>query len=309
MGVASLWSAVRRPGARSGIDASVPLRLTVVLSTYQQPEWLEKSLWGYARQRLRDFELIVADDGSSEETAQVVERCRDALSAEVRHLWQEDRGFRKCRILNKAIRAARGNYLVFSDGDCIPRRDFLVAHAAAARPGRFLSGGYVKLSEEASRKIDRASVDSQRAFSARWLGTGGHPHSLRKLRVPDWTRRPTDLLAAGRPTWNGHNVSAWRSDVLAVNGFDERMGYGGEDRELGERLENFGVRGLRVRYRALCVHLEHPRDYVDADGLAENLAIRCRTQVERRTWSPYGIDKSALPRPVQGRRERPSERG
>ncbi len=271
-----------------------------MLSTYQQPEWLEKSLWGYARQRLRDFELIVADDGSSEETARVVKRCRNALAAEVRHLWQEDRGFRKCRILNKAIRAARGNYLVFSDGDCIPRQDFLAAHAAAARPGRFLSGGYVKLSVEASRKIDRASIESQRAFSARWLGRGGHPHSLRKLRVPDWTRRPTDLLAAGRPTWNGHNVSAWRSDVLAVNGFDERMGYGGEDRELGERLENFGVRGLRVRYRALCVHLEHPREYVDADGLAENLAIRRETQAERRTWSDYGIDKSAPPHPVEG---------
>lgn len=265
----------------------------MVLTTYQQPEWLEKSLWGYVGQRLRDFELIVADDGSSDDTARVVEQYRNAPGVRVRHLWQEDRGFRKCRILNKAIRAARGNYLVFSDGDCIPRRDFLAAHAAAARPGRFLSGGYVKLSEEASQKIDRASVESQRAFSARWLGTRGHPHSLRKLRVPDWTRRPTDLAAASRPTWNGHNASAWRSDVVAVNGFDERMAYGGEDRELGERLENFGVRGLRVRYRALCVHLEHPRPYVDADALAENLDIRRVTRAERRTWSAHGIEKSA----------------
>ncbi len=270
------------------------MRITVVLSTYQQPEWLEKALWGYVRQQMRGFELIVADDGSTEDTARVVEKYGDAPGMELRHVWQEDDGFRKCRILNKAVAVAAGDYLVFSDGDCIPRADFLAAHAALARPRRFLSGGYVKLSEEASRRIDRASVDSGRAFSARRLGQGGL-RSLRgaaKLQVPDWARPAADFAATTRATWNGHNSSAWRRDLLAVNGFDERMAYGGEDRELGLRLEHMGVRGLQVRYRALCVHLEHGRSYVNAEALAKNRAIRRETRAKRATWTPFGIAPS-----------------
>lgn len=267
------------------------MEISVVLSTYQQPEWLEKALWGYARQRLLGFELIVADDGSASETAAVVERWRRARAFDLRHVWQEDEGFRKCRALNKAVAASRGDYLVFSDGDCVPRADFLAVHAALAAPGRFLSGGYVKLSPEASRRIDRAAVDSRKAFRARWLGrgaTGGFGRSF-KLRASAWARRTADCLTTTRPTWNGHNASAWRQDVLDVNGFDERMGYGGEDREMGERLENLGVRGLQVRHRAVCLHLEHARSYVDREVLARNEAIRQETRRARATWTPFGI--------------------
>ena len=274
--------------------------VSVVLATYQQPEWLEKSLWGWARQRLRGFELIVADDGSGSETAGVLERWRGAGAFDLRHVWQEDKGFRKCRALNKAVAAARGDYLVFSDGDCVPRVDFLAVHVALAAPGRFLSGGYVKLSPEASRRIDRAAVDSGLAFRARWLGPGatsGFGRSL-KLRAPAWTRRTADRLTTTRPTWNGHNASAWRQDVLDVNGFDERMGYGGEDREMGERLENLGVRGLQVRHRAVCLHLEHARGYVDREVLARNQAIRRETRRARATWTPFGIS-SAPARPAK----------
>lgn len=270
------------------------MRITVVLSAYQQPDWLEKSLWGWSRQRFRGFELIVADDGSTEDVAHVIEKHRDEAGMELRHVWQEDDGFRKCRILNKAVAAATGDYLVFSDGDCVPRSDFLAVHASLARPGRFLSGGYVKLSDEASRRIDRSSVDSGGAFAAGWLGRRGvrNLRGAAKLRMPEWARPAADFLATTRPTWNGHNSSAWRRDVEAVNGFDERMAYGGEDREMGLRLENLGVRGLQVRYRALCVHLEHERSYVDAAALAKNRAIRNETRAKRATWTPFGIAPS-----------------
>ncbi len=272
------------------------MRITVVLTTYQQPEWLEKTLWGWARQRLRDFELIVADDGSTSETAAVIDGRRGG-GFDLRHVWQEDKGFRKCRVLNKAVAAASGDYIVFSDGDCVPRHDFLAVHATLARPGRFLSGGYVKLSAAASRRIDRASVDSGRAFSPRWLGRGAVPGAGRaaKLRTPRWVCRAADRLTTTRPTWNGHNASAWRRDVLAVNGFDERMGYGGLDRELGERLENLGVRGLQVRYRAVCLHLDHARSYADPAVLAQNRSIRRETRRNGTTWTPFGIAPAGQP--------------
>ncbi len=266
----------------------------MIVSTYDSPEWLEKVLWGYLVQSHREFELLVADDGSSHATARLLERFRDSGLA-LRHIWQPDRGFRKCRILNKAVRASRGAYLVFSDGDCIPRADFLAVHAGLARKGRFLSGGHARLSRSASLAVARADVSSQRIFRPSWTGSHGvlDLKSTAKLGLPRFAAPVADRLTTTRATWNGGNASGWREDVLAANGFDERMGYGGEDREFGERLENAGIRGTQVRYRAVCVHLDHDRGYKDLDRIRQNKAIRRKTRSERLTWTPYGIDQHA----------------
>ena len=269
------------------------MHLAVVLSTYQSPEWLEKVLWGYLNQQHRDFELVIADDGSTEETAGMVARYADR-GISMRHIWHKDDGFRKSRILNRAIVAARGDYLVFSDGDCIPRADFLAVHAALATKGRFLSGGYVKLSMDVSRAIIRGDVEAGRAFSVPWIRSRGARGRRRmaKLAVPSFAAAAADRLTTTRPTWNGHNASGWRADIVAVNGFDERMAYGGQDRELGERLDNAGVRGYGIRYRAICVHLDHDRGYANLGSIRQNKAIRRHTRLKRVTWTPFGIDKS-----------------
>ncbi|MDP9348746.1 MAG: glycosyltransferase, partial [Gemmatimonadota bacterium] len=134
------------------------MRASVVLTTYNQPRQLELVLRGYAVQTRRDFQVVVADDGSGEETREVLERLRRETGLDLLHVWHEDRGFRKCTILNRAILAASGDYLVFSDGDCIPRRDFVEAHLRLAEPGRFLSGGYLRLSPAVSARITPADV-------------------------------------------------------------------------------------------------------------------------------------------------------
>lgn len=267
------------------------MTVSVVLSTYRSPKWLEKVFWGYMSQSRRDFELVIADDGSGEETARVI-RAHSGSVIPVRHVWQRDDGFRKSRILNKAIVAARGDYLVFSDGDCVPRRDFVAVHAARAAKGRFLSGGYVKLPGDVSRAISREDVESGRCFAVRWIRSrGGRGYRrMAKLAVRGWAAAAADRITTTRPTWNGHNASGWRSDLIAANGFDERMGYGGQDRELGERLENAGVRGHTVRYRALCVHLDHDRGYADLDTIMHNKAIRRETRARGITRTPFGID-------------------
>lgn len=268
------------------------MHVSVIVSTYNAPEWLEKVLWGYASQRHRDFELIVADDGSTGETARVL-HAHATRGLPVRHVWQEDDGFRKSGILNKAIAAARTDYLVFSDGDCIPRADFLRVHAALARPRRFLSGGYVKLPMALSRAITRDDVTQGRAFSSSWLRARGGPglRRLAKLALPPAAAAAADRLTTTRPTWNGHNASGWRRDILAANGFDERMQYGGQDRELGERLENAGIRGVQVRHRAVCVHLDHPRAYATAESIARNRRIRRATRAQGIPRTPFGIDQ------------------
>ena len=274
------------------------MRLSVIVSTYQSPEWLEKVLWGWNAQSHRDFELVVADDGSGPETARLLERVRPRLGFPLRHLWQEDKGFRKPRILNKAVVDARNPYLVFADGDCVPRADFLAVHAALARKGRFLSGGAARLSMVASKAVNRASVESGEAFTMRWVRAAGGCglRAAAKLSAPAWARAAADLLTTTKPTWNGGNASCWAADARAANGFDERMAYGGEDREFGERLENAGVRGKCVRYRAACLHLEHARDYVDEAGEARNRRLRRRTRRDGAVRTPYGIDRNGSPR-------------
>jgi hypothetical protein len=98
-----------------------------------------------------------------------------------------------------------------------------------------------------------------------------------------------DAITTTRPTFNGHNASVWKASLYRVNGFDERMGYGGLDRELGERLCNAGVRPRQIRHRAVCVHLDHQREYVSLPHLQRNLLIRENTRRERLAWTDFGI--------------------
>jgi glycosyltransferase involved in cell wall biosynthesis len=264
---------------------------SIVFTTYNQPDWLEKTLLGFAAQDRHDFEVLVADDGSGEETRARLEALSPRLPYAMRHLWQPDDGFRKCEALNGAIRAAASDYLVFTDGDCIPRRDFVSTHLRLRAPGRFLSGGYYKLPMDISRTIDADDIASGRCFDLDWLRSRGLPRRARDTKL--WARGPVatlfDALSTARASWNGHNASGWKADLERVNGFDQRMGYGGEDRELGERLENAGIRGKRIRFRAIALHLDHPRGYVREDVIARNNAIRDRTRETRSTWTPHGI--------------------
>src|SRR5262245_85520 len=120
------------------------MKLSVIISTYNNPKWLEKVLWGYESQTHRDFEVVIADDGSGEPTRELIEKFKKESSLQIIHVWHPDDGFQKSAILNKAIVASTTDYLVFSDGDCIPRNDFLEVHAQNLSPGHFLSGGYFK---------------------------------------------------------------------------------------------------------------------------------------------------------------------
>ena len=265
--------------------------VSVIFSTYRQPEWLRKVLCGFATQTHKDFEILVADDGSGEETAEVIRSARRSAGLEIDHVHQRDAGFRKCRILNKAIVRARGAYLIFTDGDCIPHPEFVARHLQLAEPGRFLSGGLLRLPLGLSHRIATDDISSGRTFSARWLRAHGMPLTYKLLKVGAGLRfgAALDRLSPAAAGWNGHNASGWRAHILDANGFDERMGYGGEDRELGERLANAGIRGKRIRHRIPCLHLDHRRGYVDPDVRAANLAIRGETRRAKRTRTGHGI--------------------
>ncbi len=267
---------------------------SVIFTTYNHPKWLEKTLWGFAAQTYRDFEIIVADDGSGPETGEVIERMQNEIEIPLRHLWQEDDGFQKCRILNKAVVASRGEYLIFTDGDCIPHPDFVKNHVELARENTMLSGGYFKLPLDVSRAITKEDILNGNCTRPGWLLRHGVPFTpkLAKLFSHPLIGAVLDALTVTRATWNGHSSSTWKKHVLEVNGFDERMQYGGQDREFGERLMNLGIKTRQVRYRCSCVHLDHRRGYARPESIARNKAIRQHTRQNRLTRTAFGIDSS-----------------
>lgn len=254
----------------------------VILSTYNQPAHLERVLWGYARQTFKDFKLVIADDGSRPETREIVSQLRRQTGLAIDHVWHEDDGFRKTVILNRAILATDAEYLIFSDGDCIPRDDFVALHMRHAEPECFLSGGAVRLSQELTERITVEDVKAGRATEPGWLRSHGwRPgrHRLRLVRSRQLARL-LDAITTTAATWNGNNASTWRRHLLKVNGFDMDIGYGSEDRALGARLENLGLRGKMVRFRAPLVHLAHGRPYRDPEVVEQNRLLRKQIQRE-----------------------------
>ena len=272
---------------------------SVIFTTYNQPAALEKVLWGFAVQTHRDFEVVVADDGSGPETRALIDRVRSDSGRRIVHVWHEDIGFRKTEILNRAIVASSGDYLIFTDGDCIPRNDFVEVHVTEAEQGRFLSGGYLKLERAVSEAITVDDVRSQRFADVDWLAAHGWSNLRARLRLTRSRGLATllDAVTPTKPTWNGHNASTWRNAIFAVNGYDLDMAYGGLDRALGETLENSGIRGKQIRFRAPCLHLWHERPYVDREKWERNRAVRRQIRSEGWTRAKRGL--AELDQPVR----------
>ena len=272
------------------------MNIAVIISTYNSPAWLEKVLWSYHFQTDQGFELVIADDGSTNETRDLIADFATRSHLVVKHVWHEDKGFQKTKILNKAIMATQAEYLIFTDGDCIARADFVAVHRSHAQARYFLSGGYYKLNDAVSHAVTKADIEAGRVFSNPWLQSQGQAKTLKRLKLIQsvWLRKLLDFITPTKATWNGMNSSGWRSDIVAANGFDERMQYGGEDRELGERLLNAGLRSKQIRYQAICVHLDHARAYVKPDMLVINAQIRAETQRKRATVTPHGLAESKV---------------
>ena len=136
------------------------MKISVIITTYNAEEWLRKVLIGFSVQTETDFEIVIADDGSTEKTKQVLDEFSSKFKYPIVHVWHPDEGFQKSKILNRAIVKSNSDYLLFTDGDCIPRKDYIAVHLKFKEPGYFLSGGYFKPPMAISQKISEEDITS-----------------------------------------------------------------------------------------------------------------------------------------------------
>jgi glycosyltransferase involved in cell wall biosynthesis len=246
------------------------MKTAVIVTTYNRPDALAAVLEGYCAQRDREFELIVADDGSTEETKSIVAAFERREAYPLRYVWQEDRGFRAAAIRNRAVAATTADYVIFTDGDCIPSVGFVEAHRRLAEPGFFLGANRVLLASALTQRVlaERVPIHTWGwvQWAAVWVRRGVN-RLLPLLVLPDGSFRKW------RPDrWEGIktcNLSAWRKDLIRVNGLDESyQGWGLEDSDLVIRLLHAGVKHKSARFAAPVFHLWHQDQ--DRRGLPDN---------------------------------------
>jgi glycosyltransferase involved in cell wall biosynthesis len=265
-------------------DPAFP-RVSLILATYEMPKHLALVFEALKRQSMRDFEVILCDDGSGEETRKIIEEFRSQAPFHIEHIWQEHKGFRKCRMLNEGLRKSRGAVFVFLDGDCVPHRDYIRDHFENQEHGFYLAGRRVELGEEISYELTRRDVRA--GFfdypSLRLILSKGTEHLNRCFRVSCGFLRK--LLGMEKIVdLKGCNYSVPRKVLFDLNGFDEAYeGYGREDTDAEIRFQNYGLKIKSLKGLALQFHVWHPRrEFTPAnEGLLESAKLTKRTRCER----------------------------
>jgi len=272
-------------------------RIVVVVTTYDREDALDAVLRSLSRQSDRGFEVVVADDGSGPATATLVESWKDRLGAPLSHVWHAHRGFRAGEIRNRAVIASRADYIVFLDGDCLVRPDFIAAHRRLAEPGFFVTGNRVLLSAELTRTILDDRLEAEAWGLARWACwrlRGGVNRLGAMLHLPLGPLRKLRKTA-----WQGArscNLALWRADFERVDGFDAAFsGWGKEDSDLLARLIHSGVRRKEGIFATGVVHLWHPP--ADRERLEENERMLDAVIAEGRVRAREGLSTLVTERP------------
>lgn len=248
--------------------------ISVVLATYNWPQALRLCLQSLAEQTDKYFEVVIADDGSTNETTQLIQNYSQSLNLRIRHVWQPDMGFRKAMVLNKAIAESLGEYLVFLDGDCLVQPDFIERHRKLSQSGVMVTGSRVLIGKMLTKQLCDVGSWSHKKFIRsvfRYRLTG----EINKLfplllKMPDVPVRIYKKFVWKRI--KGCNMAVWREDALKIQGFDEGMqGWGHEDADFVFRLQDVGVKRKSGAWATEVLHLWHPT--ASKENAAKNAEI------------------------------------
>ncbi len=263
------------------------MRLSLLITTYDRPEALERTLQTVLWQRSLPDEIVVADDGSAAATADLIESFRPSLGVPLRHIWQSHEGFRAGRIRNLALARSGADYVLLIDGDMLLHPDFVADHRKFARRGSYVQGTRIHLGERATHEVLLGSLRIPGPLSP-GIGCLRRAYAIRAMKLARLTARLANRFVAVKSC----NQGFWREDLLRVNGFDETMvGWGFEDKELCARLEHCGVARRTLLFGGIACHLYHApvaRNRADINRVIYETTLR-----ERRVRAARGIDGHA----------------
>ena len=253
--------------------------ISILLATYNWPQALKLCLESLATQTDHHFEIIIADDGSTESTKQIINAFQSTHSLSITHLWQEDQGFRKTKILNQAIEAAKGDYLIFLDGDCLVQPDFVARHRELAQKGFLVTGSRVLLNEKLTQELLATSRWDFKLFISKLLeyrlNGGINKYWPLKIKLGNGSWRDYKKFVWRRI--KGCNMACWKTDAQAIDGFDETMtGWGHEDADFVFRLQRYHIKRKSGSWSTEVLHLFH--QIHDQSNAAEN-ARRVREKI------------------------------
>lgn len=268
------------------------MNISIIISFYNKIDLLRKVLDALRVQTLQDFEVVIADDGSKQEAVEQIAALKGAYPFPIQHIWHEDKGWRKNIILNKAVVAARGEYLIFLDGDCLPERHFVAEHYAARSTEHVVTGRRVLLTPATTDYLMQLPI-TKHSFGVSlfvrllWETLRGEKTQMEQMiRLPKALRT---LFVRERVRYIlGCNFSLYKSTLLAVNGFDERFlypGYG-EDIDLEYRLSRMGIPAVSRKCQLVQFHCYHKHFDTDYEP---NKALLKENTDNGVTWTPYGI--------------------
>ena len=282
-------------GARlSRPDRVGAMRTELIVATYQSPRALGLCLTSVARQTVLPDSISIADDGSGPETAAAIAAFAAAHpELAVRHVWHEDRGFRKAAILNRAIATSEAEFLIFIDGDVMIAPGFIARHLELARPGRFSSGSLIRLDAEATAAVTPEMVEAGGCSTGLAAEATG-PSTARDLAEDDAVSAAGDGAALDRATPVQRRSAAPTPRRSGRRPEGQRLrrddaSTAAATRSSGVRLENAGVRGQHLRYTAPLVHLDHPRGYSDPEKIRRHKARIAEVRRTRMAWTPHGL--------------------
>jgi glycosyltransferase involved in cell wall biosynthesis len=262
------------------------MKLSVILNTYNRGHLLELALASYLGQSAKDFEIIVADDGSTDETPAIVESFAEEAPFKVRYVRQEHEGHRRAAVLNLGLAAASGDWVLFSDCDSLAFPDLVELHLEHARPDRLLCGGYFRLDRDETEKLDRARV-----LSGEFLRLFTLKRRIQVLRRSAKARWEIIRRKPRRPHNMGLNYSAPREALVRINGYDEEFsGWGSADGDVRERLRRIAVVPFSLYRTALVMHMWHPVEETKVKEITkrnrayaarDDIPIFCRRGLEK----------------------------
>jgi glycosyltransferase involved in cell wall biosynthesis len=268
------------------------IKVSLIIAVYNKLNELKLVFASLNSQTYTDFEVLLADDGSNKEFVQGVTELAAISAFPVQHIWHEDIGFRKTKILNRAVVLAKSPYLIFIDGDCILHHKFIEEHFKSARRGACLAGRRVNLSAQMTAKLTEDKI--KRGFLENNIGSI-FIESLQKkanfvekgIYLPNSFLR--NKLNRKKASIVGCNFSLHKIDLLAINGFDERYeapGHG-EDSDIEFRLRLNGIEIVSFSHAAVQYHLYHrllPRS-------EKNQNLYDKIFSEQKAITPFGIEK------------------